>query len=143
MIPIALLAPAILKNWRLIVGGLVFVVVSGTMMAFYGHYTGLVADNAQLSANVATLRSVTEQEQAANKAAREALERWKEAEKSSARIKRRSEAVADAARREGQRLNEAFDQTNLSADELAARGDLSRLYELLRRETASRRSRHD
>lgn len=138
MIPVALLGPAILRNWRLIAGGLAAVAVAGIIGLAYRHYTGLVADNGRLQADVSTLRSAVSQEQATNRAAREALEKWRVAEKAAQKLRRQSETVAAEAQSEARKLHEAFDQTNLSADALVARRDLDRLNGLLERETAPR-----
>jgi len=143
MIPIALLGPAILRNWRLIAGGLAAAAVAGIIGLGYHHYTGLVAEVGRLNADNSTLKSAVQEEKATNRAAREALSKWKAAEKAAEKLQRQSEAVAQEAREETRKLHEAFDQTNLSADALAARRDLDRIYGLLERETSSRGSRGD
>jgi len=139
MIPIP---PALLlgfvRNWRLIAGGLAVAMVAAIIGLGYHHYVGLVEENGRLQANVSTLNSAVSQERATNKAAREALEKWRAAEKAAQKLRRQSEAVAAEAQTETRKLHEAFDQADLPADALVARRDLDRIYGLLERETAPR-----
>jgi len=120
-LPIAILLPLLRAYWKPVAVGLAALAVSGILVSGCHHYKRLVAANAVLAAE--------------NAAQSQALERWQEAETERARLAAEAARVADAARGETRKLDEAFASTN-DPDALLERRDIDRLFGLLAEATA-------
>lgn len=88
--------------------GLVAAALGVMLWAGWSHYTGLVEDNATLSANAVKLETAVEQQQKTVDAALKGIDRWKKSQRKLMRNFKELRRVTYQAGEEKRRINELF-----------------------------------